>query len=122
MPSIGLFKRAEALVPRSVSTHLSGVVQRGIVRTSYGTYIVYGIQRVAFRAGIETTNIFLTGIVSFYIVMLFAAILVGLFKGACELAAKARWIKSDAFSDFRNGWSKSLPCPELYSQKWVGKC
>ncbi|KAI1168859.1 hypothetical protein F5B18DRAFT_597020 [Nemania serpens] len=104
VPSIGLFKRAEALVPRSVSTHLSGVVQRGIVRTSYGTYIVYGIQRVAFRAGIETTNIFLTGIVSFYIVMLFAAILVGLFKGACELAAKARWIKSDAFSDFRNGW------------------
>ncbi|KAI1199062.1 hypothetical protein F5X97DRAFT_137379 [Nemania serpens] len=103
-PSIGLFKRAEALMPRPVPNLVTGVVQHEIVRTSYGTYIVYGIQRVAFRAGIETTNIFLTGIVSFYVVMLFAAILVGLFKGACELAVKARLIKSDAFLDFRNGW------------------
>lgn len=95
-------------MPRPVPNLVTGVVQHEIVRTSYGTYIVYGIQRVAFRAGIETTNIFLTGIVSFYVVMLFAAILVGLFKGACELAVKARLIKSDAFLDFRNGWSKPL--------------
>ncbi|KAI1175067.1 hypothetical protein F4777DRAFT_346095 [Nemania sp. FL0916] len=103
-PSMSLFKRAEAIVPRSVSTHVSSLAKRGNVRTSYGSYIVYGIQRVAFRAGIETTNLFLTGIVSFYVVMVFAAIIVALFKGACELAAAARWTKRDTFLDFRNGW------------------
>ncbi|GAP86893.1 putative calcium-related spray protein [Rosellinia necatrix] len=103
-PGMGLFKRAEAIMPRSLPSHALDFVKRGNVKTEYGTYIVYGIQRVAFRAGIETTNIFLTGIVSFYVVMVFAAILVALFKGACELAAKARWINRDTFLDFRNGW------------------
>ncbi|KAI1756907.1 hypothetical protein F4782DRAFT_480308 [Xylaria castorea] len=103
-PSLGLFNRAEAMMPRSLSNHVSSLAKRGNVKTSYGTYVVYGIQRVAFRAGIETTNLFLTGIVSFYIVMVIAAILVALFKVTCELAAKARWIKSDTFPDFRNGW------------------
>ncbi|KAI0817267.1 hypothetical protein GGR55DRAFT_10406 [Xylaria sp. FL0064] len=103
-PSVNLFRRAEAMMPRSLSSHASSLVKRGNVKTSYGTYIVYGIQRVAFRAGIETTNLFLTGIVSFYIVMVFAAIIVALFKGICEVAAKAGWIKGDTFLDFRNGW------------------
>jgi len=105
-PGLGLFKRATAMVPRSVTEHASGLVKRGNIKTDYGSYIVYGIQRVAFRAGIETTNVFLTGIVSFYVVMVFAAIIVALFKGFCELAAKARWIKGDTFLDFRNGWRK----------------
>ncbi|KAI0972705.1 hypothetical protein F4678DRAFT_429101 [Xylaria arbuscula] len=103
-PGMGLFRRAEAMMPRALSSHASSLVKRGNVKTSYGSYIVYGIQRVAFRAGIETTNLFLTGIISFYVVMVFAAILVGLFKGTCELAAKARWIKGDTFLEFRNGW------------------
>ncbi|KAI1277519.1 hypothetical protein F5Y07DRAFT_88826 [Xylaria sp. FL0933] len=103
-PGINLFRRAEAMMPRSLSSHASGLVKRGNVKTSYGTYIVYGIQRVAFRAGIETTNLFLTGIVSFYIIMVFAAIIVSLFKGICEVAAKAGWIKGDTFLEFRNGW------------------
>ncbi|KAI0203818.1 hypothetical protein F4808DRAFT_389558 [Astrocystis sublimbata] len=102
--SAGLFKRAEAMMPRSLSTHATSLAKRGNVKTSYGTYIVYGIQRVAFRAGIETSNLFLTGIVSFYVVMAFAAILVAIFKGFCELAAKSKWIKGDTFLDFRNGW------------------
>ncbi|KAI0397829.1 TRP-domain-containing protein [Xylariaceae sp. FL0594] len=103
-PGLGLFKRATAMVPRSVAAHASGLVKRGNIKTDYGSYIVYGIQRVAFRAGIETTNVFLTGIVSFYVVMVFAAIIVALFKGICELAAMARWMKGDTFLDFRNGW------------------
>jgi hypothetical protein len=88
-------------------------MKRDNVRTDYGSYIVYGIQRVAFRAGIETTNLFLTGIVSFYVVMVFAAIIVALFKGICELAAKARLIKGDTFSDFRAGWRKLLVLIQL---------
>ncbi|KAI0516755.1 hypothetical protein F5B22DRAFT_606405 [Xylaria bambusicola] len=103
-PAMSLFNRAEAIMPRSLPSHVSSLAKRGNVKTDYGSYIVYGIQRVAFRAGIETTNLFLTGIVSFYVVMVFAAILVALFKGLCELAAKARWMKGDTFLDFRNGW------------------
>ncbi len=95
-------------MPRELSSQASRLVKRGNVKTAYGSYIVYGIQRVAFRAGIETTNLFLTGIISFYVVMVFAAIIVALFKGTCELAAKARWIKGDAFVEFRNEWRK---CP-----------
>lgn len=40
---------------------------RAYEQTSFGSYIVHGIQRVAFRAGIETTNLFLTGLTFFYI-------------------------------------------------------
>ncbi|KAI1422887.1 hypothetical protein F5Y12DRAFT_575956 [Xylaria sp. FL1777] len=103
-PGISLFRRAEAMVPRSVSSPVLGFVKRGNIKTDYGTYIVYGIQRVAFRAGIETTNLFLTGIVSFYVIMVFAAIIVAFFKVSCEVAARARWIKGDTFLEFRNGW------------------
>ncbi|KAI1433723.1 hypothetical protein GGR50DRAFT_469280 [Xylaria sp. CBS 124048] len=103
-PTMGLFRRAEAMVPRTLVSRASGLMKRGNIKTPYGSYIVFGIQRVAFRARIETTNIFLTGIVSFYVVMVFTAIIVALFKGACELAAKARWIERDTFLEFRNGW------------------
>ncbi|KAI8623849.1 TRP-domain-containing protein [Xylariaceae sp. FL1651] len=105
---MGLWQREEAMMPRSLTNHASSLIKRGNIQTDYGSYVVYGIQRVAFRAGIETTNLFLTGIVSFYVVMVFAAIIVALFKGFCELAAKARWIKGDTFLDFRNGWRTVL--------------
>ena len=63
-----------------------------------------GIERVGYRAGLERTNIFMTGLIFF---VFFVAVVLGLvaaFKGFCELAAKKGWMKSDKFSDFRNGW------------------
>lgn len=66
--------------------------------------VVQGIERVGFRAHIEPTNIFLTGLIFFMIFVVFTAIAVGLFKGFCELAVKAGWFKGDKFEDFRNGW------------------
>ena len=69
-----------------------------------GTYIVKGIKRVAFRAQIEATNLFLTGLAFFCIFIVFTIIFVALFKGFCELAVRARWMKNDKFQDFRNGW------------------
>ncbi|KAK4151613.1 hypothetical protein C8A00DRAFT_17009 [Chaetomidium leptoderma] len=82
----------------------AGDLSKRAVETSYGSYIVYGIQRVAFRAGIETTNMFLTGFVFFYIFMLFAALGVLLFKGFCELAVRMKIMRNDTFSEFRAGW------------------
>ena len=69
-----------------------------------GEYVVKGIERVAFRAGIESTNLFLTGLIFFCVFIVFTIIFVAMFKGFCELAVKAQWMKSDKFQDFRNGW------------------
>lgn len=81
-----------------------GLAKRANIQTSFGSYIVYGIQRVAFREGIETTNLFLTGLTFFYIFVVLTTLAVASFKGLCELAAKAGLIKGDRFSDFRAGW------------------
>ncbi len=70
--------------------------------------VVRGIKRVGFRAGIEATNIFLTGLVFFIAFVTIVAIAVALFKGFCELAVKAGWLKGDKFQEFRNGWKVVL--------------
>ena len=97
--SVPLLDSALGLVQRS-----AGGVSKRATQTSYGSYIVYGIQRVAFRAGIETTNLFLTGLTFFYVFMIFAALGVVLFKGFCEFAVRMKFMKSDTFMDFRAGW------------------
>ena len=66
--------------------------------------IVRGISRVGFRAKIETTNIFLTGLIFFIIFVLLTAVCVALFKAFCEIAVKAGWFKGDKFEEFRTGW------------------
>ncbi|CZT02833.1 probable Calcium_related spray protein [Rhynchosporium agropyri] len=72
--------------------------------THSGTYIVRGIKRVAFRADIEATNLFLTGLAFFCIFICLTIIFVSLFKGFCELAIRVKWMKGNKFEDFRNGW------------------
>jgi hypothetical protein len=106
--SVPLLESAVGLARRS-----AGGLSKRAMETSYGTYVVYGIQRVAFRAGIESTNLFLTAFTFFYIFMLLAALGVVLFKGFCELAVKTKIIKGDAFFEFRAGWLTFLKgiCP-----------
>ena len=72
--------------------------------SSTKTVVVRGIKRVGFRAGIESTNIFLTGLIFFMFFVTFTAVGVALFKGFCEVAVRAGWMKKDKFEDFRNGW------------------
>ncbi|EEH36557.1 DUF907 domain-containing protein [Paracoccidioides lutzii Pb01] len=67
-------------------------------------YVVRGIERVGFRAHIERTNIFMTGLIFFVFFVSVVMGLVALFKGFCEIASKKGWIKGDKFQDFRNGW------------------
>ena len=68
------------------------------------TKIVRGIDRVGFRARIEQTNIFMTGLIFFIAILCLVALLVALAKAALDVAAKAGWIKGDKFLEFRNGW------------------
>ena len=98
---VGMFKRSVAMAPRAVS---SALAKRSNIELSNGSFLVYGIQRVAFMSGIETTNLFMTGLTFFMLFVVFTIMAVAAFKGFCELAAKNKWMSSDKFLDFRNGW------------------
>lgn len=95
--------RAVAMMPRAVDS-VSTIAKRANVKNSSGSFVVRGIQRVAYKAGIESTNLFMTGLTFFCIFVVLTIAGVAAFKGFCELAVKHRWMKSNKFVDFRNGW------------------
>jgi len=66
--------------------------------------VVSGIERVSFKAKIELTNFFITGLVFFAVFLAATALGVCAFKGFCELAIRMKWIRGTKFQDFRNGW------------------
>lgn len=105
---------ARRVAKRGVETTVR-VLERGLDRahailrrsnsgTVTGTYVVRGIKRVAFRSDIESTNLFMTGLIFFCVFVVFTIIGVAIFKGFCELLVKSRKMKDDKFLDFRNGW------------------
>ena len=107
---------AEALIPKSFDA-AGSLIRRGAeiltARTNSqaptqvggSAVVVRGIDRVGFRAGIELTNIFLTGYIFFVIFVIFTVLGLLIFKGVCELLARSGKIKADTFQDFRNGWT-----------------
>lgn len=97
---LNLFKRGTAMMPRAIST----IAKRANIKNDSGSYVVFGIQRVAYKAGIESTNLFMTGLTFFCIFVVLTIAGVAAFKGWCELAVKNKWMKSDKFVEFRNGW------------------
>ena len=76
--------------------------------TETSVLVVTGIERFSFRAEIELTNFFITGLVFFVIFLAATALGVSAFKGFCELAIKLKWIRGTKFQDFRNGWMTVL--------------
>ena len=66
--------------------------------------VVRGIERVGFRANIEQTNIFMTGVIFFIFILLCVAVITALTKVVLDLLAKRNAIKPDRFSEFRAGW------------------
>lgn len=98
-----LSKRAIAMMPRAGAT-VSTMVKRANTKNESGSYVVTGIQRVAYKAGIESTNLFMTGLTFFSLFVVITIMGVAAFKGGCELAVRRKWLKSDKFIEFRNGW------------------
>ncbi|KAI1270753.1 hypothetical protein F5Y18DRAFT_21126 [Xylariaceae sp. FL1019] len=98
--AVDMYRRSAALVPRAATA----LAKRANIKTGNGSYVVFGIQRVAFRADIESTNLFLTALVFYSILVVITIAAVAAFKGFCELAAKRKWTKPETFLDFRNGW------------------
>lgn len=72
--------------------------------SSDNTKVVRGIDRVGFRAGIEQTNIFMTGLIFFVFILFLVTLLVALTKVLLDAFARAGWMRSDRFLEFRNGW------------------
>lgn len=66
--------------------------------------IVRGIDRVGFRAHIEQTNIFMTGLMFFIGILIIVTLVVALAKIVLDVLAKANIMKTDKFRDFRTGW------------------
>ncbi|KAK5117020.1 hypothetical protein LTR62_006741 [Meristemomyces frigidus] len=102
-----LIKRAALEVHNSILRARSNAGGAPSTDTS-NTVIVRGIQRVGFRAGIEVTNIFLTGYIFFMVFVFIVVLCVVLFKVFCDLMVKAGRFKGDKFQDFRNGWTTVL--------------
>lgn len=101
---LSLFKRGTAMMPQAISSTGSNIMKRANIKNESGSYVVFGIQRVAYKAGIESTNLFMTGLTFFCIFVILTIAGVAAFKGWCELAVKNKWMKSDKFVEFRNGW------------------
>lgn len=65
---------------------------------------VSGIARVSFKANIEITNFFMTGLAFFVAFLALTALAVTIFKWAAEFFIKMKWARGTKFQDFRNGW------------------
>ena len=70
--------------------------------------IVRGIPRVGYVAGIEESNIFMTGYIFFLIFVILVVLCVVAFKFICEGLVKIGKMKNDTFSEFRSGWTTVL--------------
>ena len=106
--SVQVQKRSEAamhtLFLSTYAEHMKrSNINNGINEISK-TVVIRGIDRVAFKAKIESTNLFMTGLTFFILFVVLVIIGVAAFKGFCEVAVKAGWFKLDQFQDFRNGW------------------
>ncbi|KAH6680096.1 hypothetical protein F5X68DRAFT_212605 [Plectosphaerella plurivora] len=79
------------------------IAKRANIQLDSGGYVVYGIQRVAFQAKMESTNVFLTCLVFFCLLVLFSALFVVIAQLIVALAAKKNWIAEDRFMELRSG-------------------
>ena len=106
-PAVALIKRSYAMIPpiREAASNLS---KRGNIQIESGAYLVRGIQRAAFKAEIESTNVFMTGIIFYCIFAVLAGLCIMVFKAFCDTATKTRWVREDRFEDFRRGWRAIL--------------
>lgn len=73
-----------------------------------GNVVLRGIERVGFKARIENSNIFMTGLIFFAAFVIFVIILVILFYFWVKLAVRKGWIRHDRFLELQRGWTNVL--------------
>ncbi|KAH7346366.1 putative flavin carrier protein 2 [Rhexocercosporidium sp. MPI-PUGE-AT-0058] len=77
-----------------------------VFTTPGGSYLVTGLQRAAFLAPMEPTNLYVTCVTFYFIFCLFTLLVISLFKVLCDVAIRARWMESqnNRFQDFHDNW------------------
>ncbi|KAK7207991.1 DUF907 domain-containing protein [Myxozyma melibiosi] len=72
--------------------------------TISSTYVLHGFRRIAYLAGIEITNLFLTGFVFFLVFSVFITLALCLVKLILEGLSKVGAVRFDRFAEFRQRW------------------
>ncbi|ORY77044.1 hypothetical protein BCR37DRAFT_383050 [Protomyces lactucae-debilis] len=92
----------DSLMSRDVGSSLA---KRAVAKDpSANVDVLSGIDRLAYVAGIEDTNLFITGI-SWYMILIGVAVLaLLLFKGIITLLTRKGKLSQDKFIEFRQGW------------------
>lgn len=91
------------VMKRSLEPVAHALGKRANIQLESGGWVVYGIQRVAFQAKMESTNVFLTCLTFFSLLVLFSALIVIIAQLVVGLCAKKGWIGEDHFLELRNG-------------------
>ncbi|KAE8553890.1 putative flavin carrier protein 3 [Talaromyces marneffei ATCC 18224] len=100
--SVSVQKRSWDLSKRAFHT----LTARATDDTMYsGITVIKGILRVGFRAHIEPSNIFMTGLIFLAAAFITAILLIFMFKLYIKVAIKWEWMSPGAFHEFRNGTS-----------------
>ena len=102
--SVQVQKRSLEVVQKIADKAPLGILKRAVQKQDNDIKVVRGILRVGFRAGIEPTNIFLTGL-AFFVAFLCLVILgILFFKGVLEFGTKRGWSDGEKVQEFRVGW------------------
>jgi hypothetical protein len=101
-----LLKRSVDLIGRASPAAANDPVTSDETDPNLGqkTLVLRGMQRVAFLANIELSNLFLTGLTFFILLGVFCFIALAITKGIMELLVRMQVIQHDRFTDFRRGW------------------
>lgn len=67
--------------------------------------ILRGIQRVAYLAGIEVTDLFLTSIIFLLFFVFVLIVAISTFKGLIEIAIRSKMMREGRFNEYRHQWS-----------------
>lgn len=83
--------------------------ERNTTEYSSRILVLRGIERVAFKAGIELSNFFLTGIVFFLFFLFVVIVCLIFFKALLEVLTRARLMKeSSNFFQYRKNWGSII--------------
>lgn len=91
-PALSMMKRA------------TGIVAKRADASAQSVQVVRGIDRVGFRANMEETNIFLTGLIFFVVFVCLVIIIITGVKVISEVLVRHGRMKTEKFQDFRHGW------------------
>ncbi|EED21003.1 flavin carrier protein 2 precursor, putative [Talaromyces stipitatus ATCC 10500] len=102
--SVSVQKRSLDLAKRALHT----LTARADNTMYSGNIVLKGILRVGFRAKIESSNIFMTGLIFLAAFFIIVILLILVFKLYIKLAIKWGWMPPSGFQDFRNGWTSVM--------------